>query len=128
MGNYRPSRSPFPQWISAVHGDEIEYVFNVSRKAFTSRRGGPPSPTDLQVSEQMMEMWTNFAKTGDPSAPGVPGGAAWKPFSASEPNYLSISDVSEAKFWTDRKAVDVFDKLMESYIGGSSKPNANIVG
>ena len=125
--HHRPSRSPFPDWVSAVHGDEIEYVFNVSRKPFVDRRGGPPSPTDVQVSRQMMEMWSNFAKTGDPSATVAAGGASWKPFSVSQPHYLRISDVSEAKLWTDRKVTDVFDTLMKSFAGDTSNTE-NVVG
>ena len=113
--------------MSAVHFDDVEYVFNVSRKPFVDRRGGPPNPTDVQVSRQMMEMWSNFAKTGDPSATVASGGASWKPFSASQPNYLRISDVSEAKLWTDRKVTDVFDTLMKSFAGDTSNTE-NVVG
>lgn len=53
----------------AAHSWEIEYVFGV-----ISSRDLPWRPEDHEVSELMMDYWTNFAKQGDPNGPDLP---AW---------------------------------------------------
>jgi len=53
----------------AAHSWEIEYVFGV-----ISSRDLPWRPEDHEVSDLMMNYWTNFAKRGDPNGAGVP---AW---------------------------------------------------
>jgi para-nitrobenzyl esterase len=53
---------------SAPHAGEIEFVFRV-----LSSRPLPWRPQDRRVSELMADYWTNFAKTGNPNGPGLPG-------------------------------------------------------
>ncbi len=52
----------------AFHSDDIEYVFGT----LDTRPGETVRPEDRKLSEQMMDYWTNFAKTGDPNGPGLP--------------------------------------------------------
>jgi para-nitrobenzyl esterase len=52
----------------AFHSDEIEYVFGT----LDTRPGAEWRAEDRKLSEQMMDYWTNFAKTGDPNGPGLP--------------------------------------------------------
>ncbi|MGO8934349.1 MAG: carboxylesterase/lipase family protein [Terracidiphilus sp.] len=56
-----------PGWF-AFHSDDIEYVFGT----LDTRPGAEWLPEDRKLSEQMMDYWTNFAKTGDPNGPGLP--------------------------------------------------------
>jgi para-nitrobenzyl esterase len=56
-----------PGWY-AFHSDDIEYVFGT----LDTRPGAEWLPEDRKLSEQMMDYWTNFAKTGDPNGPGLP--------------------------------------------------------
>ncbi len=51
----------------APHAGEIEYVFRV-----LSSKDLPWTQEDYQVSELISSYWTNFAKTGNPNAPGLP--------------------------------------------------------
>jgi para-nitrobenzyl esterase len=52
----------------AFHSDDIEYVFGT----LDTRPGETVRPEDRKLSEEMMDYWTNFAKTGDPNGPGLP--------------------------------------------------------
>jgi len=56
-----------PGWY-AFHSDDIEYVFGT----LDTRPGADWLPEDRKLSEEMMEYWTNFAKTGDPNGSGLP--------------------------------------------------------
>ena len=52
--------------LGCYHGSELAYVFG----NLDPEEGY--GPADRQLSEEMMELWTSFAKTGRPSAPGLP--------------------------------------------------------
>ncbi|MEZ0050721.1 para-nitrobenzyl esterase [Mycobacterium sp. MAA66] len=55
-------RLPFP--LGASHALELRYTFDMG--------GAPPmSPEQTALSEQMIDYWTSFVKTGKPSAPGA---------------------------------------------------------
>ena len=54
--------------IGAVHASDIGYTFS----AFDYATTVPWQPEDRAVSDLMMTYWSNFAKNGNPSGPGVP--------------------------------------------------------
>jgi para-nitrobenzyl esterase len=89
------------------HGMELHYVFGeVDDPApwkvlhFLYARGGAKSPApliteaDKKVSEIMMTMWTQFAKTGDPN---TEGNVKWPAYDVSTDRYLYISDPLQIK-------------------------------
>jgi para-nitrobenzyl esterase len=59
----------------AFHSAELEYVFGT----LDVRQGAVWKPEDWTLSQQMMDYWTNFAKTGDPNRTGLP---AWPRYDA----------------------------------------------
>jgi para-nitrobenzyl esterase len=57
-----------PEGRYAFHSDELEYVFGT----LDVRHGATWRPEDRKLSEQVMDYWTNFARTGDPNGKGLP--------------------------------------------------------
>lgn len=75
---YSPLRATAP-YIGATHTAELQYLWTTSA-GFT---GSPRSHTtdQLTLSNQMIDYWTNFAKTGNPNAGALP---TWSAFSNEE--------------------------------------------
>jgi len=59
----------------AFHSDEIEYVFGT----LDTRKDAKWRPQDYALSEKMQSYWTNFAKTADPNASGLPNWPKYGP-------------------------------------------------
>ena len=57
-----------PEGKYAFHSDELEYVFGT----LDVRAGATWRQEDRKLSEQMMDYWTNFARSGDPNGKGLP--------------------------------------------------------
>ncbi len=68
----------------AAHASEIPYVFGTLQE---TSYGAQVVPADEAVSDRVRALWVNFAKTGVPSAPGVP---AWNAFDPPSRNLLLI--------------------------------------
>jgi para-nitrobenzyl esterase len=60
--------SKFHQGTYAFHSDDIEYVFGT----LDTRPGFAASADDRKLSDEVMNYWTNFAKTGDPNGGNQP--------------------------------------------------------
>ena len=56
-----------PGWF-AFHSDDIEYVFGT----LDTRPGAHWRPEDGKLSDEIMDYWTNFARSGDPNSSGLP--------------------------------------------------------
>jgi carboxylesterase type B len=50
--------------------------------------------TDRKVSEEMMKIWTQFARTGNPSVEGL---IEWPAYNRENDNYMYIADPLEIK-------------------------------
>jgi para-nitrobenzyl esterase len=92
----------------AFHALELGYVFgNYDNAAlwwptanFLAKQSGAKTPdpgltdADRKVSESMMAMWAQFARTGNPN---VQGPVAWPAYEASADQYLYIADPLQVK-------------------------------
>ena len=66
----------------ACHAVELSYVFgNLEETIYTGERA------DEEISDAVMQMWTNFARTGDPSTEQI----EWKPYDENDRATLVIS-------------------------------------
>ena len=93
--------------VLAFHGLELPYVFGmmavlpnaVFYDAFAQPSGAQsqdPGLTadDTQVSEEMMSMWAQYAKNGDPNVDGL---ANWPTWSPAGDQYMDIGTPLQAK-------------------------------
>ena len=64
----------------AFHSSELWYVFGTLDRAWR-----PFIAADHQLSAQMLDCWTNFAKHGDPNGKDLP---EWKPYTARNSEFM----------------------------------------
>lgn len=69
-------------YLGCFHGSELAYVFG----NLDAAEGYGPG--DTVFSNQVMGLWTNFAKTGTPYATGLP---AWSEFSVGQENAFHLN-------------------------------------
>jgi para-nitrobenzyl esterase len=91
-----PGDKNHPALIGAFHSDDIEYVFGT----LDSRPEAAWRPEDRKLSDQIGTYWTNFARTGDPNAPGLPN---WPTYNAAgQWQVMHLDTTSAAKPDTER--------------------------
>jgi para-nitrobenzyl esterase len=105
--------SPFPEGLvwggvpakdyGAYHGSELVYVFNTFAFQDWAWR-----PVDLRLGDTVSSMWVQFAKTGNPNAPGLP---AWPAYDANANVLLNISDHPKAEKQPFAAALDFQDEV-----------------
>jgi para-nitrobenzyl esterase len=92
----------------SAHALELPYVFGDldysdncwAALCFLAKASGAKSTDpgltdkDRELSEVMMRLWTNFAKTGDPSLKGL---VEWPAYEESTDQYLYITDTLQVK-------------------------------
>ncbi|TCC52763.1 carboxylesterase family protein [Kribbella capetownensis] len=94
------STLPKPNFpTGAFHGAELQYLFT------DEQLPGPSTPAQEQLSATMMQYWTQFARTGNPNAPGQP---RWQPFQnkdhvqSLDPSRIASADLAQehqCAFW-----------------------------
>ncbi len=63
-----PPEPLHPTGKYAFHSTELEYVFGT----LDVRRGAAWQPADRKLSDEVIEYWTNFARSGDPNGNDLP--------------------------------------------------------
>ncbi len=91
----------------SAHAMELHFVFGDvddplpwERLRYMYQAAGAKSPmpvitdADRKVSEAMMQMWTAFARTGNPS---IPGAVDWPAWDEAKDQYLYITEKPEVR-------------------------------
>ena len=74
----------------AFHSSDLWYVFKSLEHCWR-----PWTEGDWALSEKMLTAWSNFAKYGEPNAPGE---EAWTPYTAAKPEFMVFKlDESDAE-------------------------------
>ncbi|CAD5111482.1 DgyrCDS791 [Dimorphilus gyrociliatus] len=95
-----------PPWMGVPHNGELPYVFgypllernpNVRQDQEMFFDFIPWDNLDVEFSEYVQTLWTNFAKTGNPTPtpvkpPGDQPETNWQKFTKTNKNYLYITD------------------------------------
>ncbi|CAH8823684.1 unnamed protein product [Trichobilharzia szidati] len=63
----RTQSLPVPKWTGVMHGYEIEYIFGMPKDPVFSSEFYGFTEDEGMLSSRLMKLWTNFAKTGNPS-------------------------------------------------------------
>jgi para-nitrobenzyl esterase len=71
---------------NVVHGAELQYLFNYPSHLYTPGQAEWWTDEDRTVSTGMMDMFTNFAKTGNPSITGFD----WPAYTTENDTYVFI--------------------------------------
>ncbi|HET9159577.1 MAG TPA: carboxylesterase family protein, partial [Caulobacteraceae bacterium] len=74
----------------APHAVDIPFVFNTLAKA--PGMVGPVTPQSQALADRVSACWANFARTGVPSAPGMP---KWTPYNPTTRPTMVINTRSE---------------------------------
>jgi para-nitrobenzyl esterase len=77
-----PTYNPYMPELAA-HGTDLSYIF----------RTGNLDATQLALSEKMLKYWTNFAKSGNPNAAGLP---TWPAYASASDQFLSFGATTVA--------------------------------
>ncbi|HEY3510041.1 MAG TPA: carboxylesterase family protein [Kribbella sp.] len=72
--------------LGAAHAMELPYLFRLGGHDF------PMSAPQQQLSDQMIDYWTAFARTGDPNGPGRP---QWSPTGSSSVSGVSLAPTDQ---------------------------------
>ncbi|XP_042887469.1 venom carboxylesterase-6-like [Penaeus japonicus] len=98
---------PSPDWILPYigHLDDLQYLFN-----FDNLNISLSKPEDFFVSRIMVDLWTNFAATGNPT-PDMSLGFKWEPAEPSNISYLGITSSPSMKVYGDDQNVEFWRNL-----------------
>lgn len=78
--------------ITSFHCSEIAFIFHNLREP-QMRVASGDAPEGYSLQDKVSRAWVNFARTGNPSQPGLD----WKPFSPVNPQTMVFDTISECR-------------------------------
>ncbi len=87
------------------HGQDVGFVFG-----HINPNSQEKTPTDADVSETIMNYWTNFAKYGNPNGKGAP---AWEAFTNKKPGVMYFQQKAMMGTVPSESALKTLDKYFE---------------
>jgi para-nitrobenzyl esterase len=93
---------PINGGITSFHCSELAFCFHALRvpQIQTATGGGPVA---MALQDKVAQAWVNFARTGNPSQPGL----EWKPFTKESPQAMVFDTVSQSVPLADDKLVSL---------------------
>jgi para-nitrobenzyl esterase len=93
---------PINGGITSFHCSELAFCFHaLSVPEIQTATGGGPEALALQ--DKVSQAWINFAKTGNPSQPGL----EWKPYTKENPQAMVFDSISQSVALRDDKLVSL---------------------
>jgi para-nitrobenzyl esterase len=93
---------PINGGITSFHCAELAFCFHaLGVPQITTATGG--GPVALALQDKVSQAWINFAKTGNPSQPGL----EWKPYTKEDPQAMVFDTVSATVALRDDKLVSL---------------------
>ncbi|MEN3336751.1 MAG: para-nitrobenzyl esterase [Acidobacteriota bacterium] len=93
---------PINGGITSFHCSELAFCFHaLSAPQIKTATGG--GPVALALQDKVSQAWINFAKTGNPSQPGL----LWKPYTKEDPQAMVFDTVSQSVSLRDDKLVSL---------------------
>jgi len=77
---------PLPPWFGVYHRADLLFTFGTPLLMAENLT----TPAEIELSRDIMTMWTNFAKTGNPNTP-TPLGISWPQYTTERGEYLGLS-------------------------------------
>jgi para-nitrobenzyl esterase len=103
----RGSRDPKRASLGAWHGAEIPYIFGLADPTLTPSNF---DARDKEIAEQMMDAWTNFARTGNPNGASLP---RWPTATLRDENYIDFGNTTAVYGLMKKRNFAVFDRLFK---------------
>ncbi|XP_026763417.2 uncharacterized protein LOC113521939 [Galleria mellonella] len=98
----------------ATMGDDLCYLFVCkSIKKSYKKAIQDDDSEDMKIVKNMVKMWSNFARTGNPTPPGDQ--FIWKPASKDKKECLVINEELQIKNNLHQETVDFWDNFIEKY-------------
>jgi para-nitrobenzyl esterase len=88
--------------LGAFHGSEIAYAFGNIKVL------GAHDDQDRALAQMMSSYWTQFARTGDPNAKGLPH---WPAYDPKADRHIELGDAVSTKSGLRKEACDLFEKI-----------------
>lgn len=94
------------EMYGACHADDLFYLFHnkINAQAYQS------DEKLRQIVYKLTKLWTNFAKTGDPT-PDDSLGVKWKRYSSAGKEFLALDEVMRVEHYSDKDRVEFWNKL-----------------
>ncbi|XP_033763981.1 acetylcholinesterase-like [Pecten maximus] len=97
----------------STHGAETAYLFGL--EDYQELYNISVMPADISLSKTMLKYWTNFAKTGNPSADDVP---RWDNYDVTRQNYVNLDiNITQGQHLYESR-VDIWLKKLPKFLQG----------
>ncbi len=85
---------PINGGITSFHCAELAFAFHALSDQHIRLATGA-TPAGLALQDKVSQAWVNFARTGNPSQPGLP----WKPYTVEGKETMVFDTISEVAAW-----------------------------